>query len=68
MFERWTDVLAGFATAAAVGFVVWQIARRRKQLRELMDMLDDGDLILTDELEELVRSGKLLPMDKLSPA
>ena len=68
MFERWTDVLAGFATAAAVGFVVWQIARRRKQLRELMDMLDDGDLILTDELEELVRSGKLLPMHKLSPA
>ena len=68
MFERWTDVLAGLATAAAMTFVIWQIARRQKQLRELMDMLGDEDRMVADELEEMVRTGKLRPMERLTPA
>ena len=65
MFERWTDVLAGLATAAVVAFVAWQIARRQKQLRELMDMIGDEDRAMADDLEEMVRTGKLRPMEKL---
>jgi hypothetical protein len=68
MFERWTDVLAGLATAAVLAFVGWQIARRQKQLRELMDMIGDEDRAIVDELEEMVRTGKLRPMDKLTLA
>ena len=68
MFERWTDVLAGLATAAVVVFVGWQIARRQKQLRELMDMIGDEDRAMADELEELVRTGKLQPMEKFAAA
>lgn len=68
MFERWTDVLAGLATAAVVAYVGWQIARRQKQLRELMDMIGDEDRAMADELEELVRTGKLQPMEKLGAA
>jgi len=64
MFERWTDVLAGLATAAVVAFVAWQIARRQKQLRDLMDMLGDEDRLMADDLEGLVRSGALLPLEK----
>ena len=68
MFERWTDVLAGLATAAVVAFVGWQIARRQKQLLDLMDMIGDHDRAMADDLEELVRTGKLRPMEKLNLA
>jgi len=68
MFERWTDVLAGLATAAVVVFVGWQIARRQKQLRELMDMIGDEDRAMADELEDMVRTGMLRPMEKLALA
>ena len=68
MFERWTDVLAALATAAAVAFLGWQIARRQKHLRELMDMIGDEDFPIANELEEMVRTGKLRPMEKLTLA
>ena len=68
MFERWTDVLAGLATAAFVAYVGWQIARRQKQLRELMDMIGDQDRAMADELEEMVRTGRLRPMEKFTLA
>jgi hypothetical protein len=68
MFERWTDVLAGLATVAVVAYVGWQIARRQKQLRDLMDMIGDEDRAMAEELEEMVRTGRLRPMDKLTLA
>jgi hypothetical protein len=40
----------------------YEIARRQKKLRDLINVLDDQDRKLTEELEELVRIGRLRPM------
>jgi hypothetical protein len=62
MFENWTDVTAAVGTAAVVAYLFYEIARRQKKLRDLINVLDDQDRQLTEELEELVRIGRLRPM------
>jgi hypothetical protein len=62
MFESWTDVTAAVGTAAVVAYLLYEIARRQKKLRDLINVLDDEDRQLTEELEELVRIGRLRPM------
>jgi CRISPR/Cas system CSM-associated protein Csm2 small subunit len=62
MFESWTDVTAAVGTAAVVAYLFYEIARRQKKLRDLINVLDDQDRQLTEELEELVRIGRLRPM------
>lgn len=64
MFESWTDVAAAVGTAAVVAYVFYEIARRQKKLRDLINVLDDQDRKLTEELEELVRIGRLRPMGR----
>jgi hypothetical protein len=59
MFERWTDVLAGIAAAAAVGYALYEIDRRQRKLRELFCVLDGSDAALTRRLDELVHLGLL---------
>jgi hypothetical protein len=61
MFERWTDIIGGLGLAAGVAYVMWEIGRRQKQLRELFDVLDGDDASITSSLEDLVGSGKLKP-------
>lgn len=61
MFERWTDIIAGLGLAAGVAYVMWEVGRRQKQLRELFDVLDGDNSSITTNLEELVSSGKLKP-------
>jgi CRISPR/Cas system CSM-associated protein Csm2 small subunit len=62
MFESWTDVTAAVGTAAVVAYLFYEITRRQKKLRDLINVLDDQDRQLTEELEELVRIGRLRPM------
>lgn len=62
MFESWTDVTAAVGTAAVVAYLFYEIARRQKKLRDLINVLDHDDRQLTEELEELVRIGRLRPM------
>jgi CRISPR/Cas system CSM-associated protein Csm2 small subunit len=62
MFESWTDVTAAVGTAAVVAYLFYEIARRQKKMRDLINVLDDQDRQLTEELEELVRIGRLRPM------
>ncbi|HXW31095.1 MAG TPA: hypothetical protein VEK55_17170 [Xanthobacteraceae bacterium] len=64
MFESWTDVAAAVGTAAVVAYMFYEIARRQKKLRDLINVLDDEDRQLTEELEELVRIGRLRPMGR----
>jgi hypothetical protein len=64
MFESWTDVAAAVGTAAVVAYAFYEIARRQKKLRDLINVLDDQDRKLTEELEELVRIGRLRPMGR----
>jgi hypothetical protein len=61
MFERWSDIIASLGLAAGVAYVVWEIGRRQKRLRELFDVLDGDDASITSSLEDLVGSGKLKP-------
>jgi hypothetical protein len=61
MFERWTDVLSAVAGAAAIGYMVYEIGRRQRKLRDIFHVLDDEDALMTERLEELVRTGAVRP-------
>jgi hypothetical protein len=47
--------------ALAVGYVVYEIERRRRKLHDIWDVLDEEDALLTEALEEMVESGELQP-------
>ena len=61
MPERFGDFVAMFMSALAVGYVVYEIERRRRKLHEVFDVLDEEDALLTERLEEMVESGELQP-------
>jgi hypothetical protein len=61
MPERFGDILTLLMGALAVGYVVYEIERRRRKLHDIWDVLDEEDAILTAELEEMVESGELQP-------
>ena len=47
--------------ALAVGYLVYEIDRRRRKLHDVWDVLDEDDALLTEKLEEMVESGELQP-------
>jgi hypothetical protein len=47
--------------ALAVGYLVYEIERRRRKLHELWDVLDDDDAVITAALQDMVESGELQP-------
>ena len=61
MPERFGDILTLLMGALAVGYVVYEIERRRRKLHELWDVLDEEDALLTQRLEDMVESGELQP-------
>jgi len=61
MPERWSDYLAIFMSALAVGYVVFEIDRRRRKLHDLIDVLGGEDAKLTERLVGMVESGELRP-------
>ena len=61
MPERFGDILAMFMSALAVGYVVYEIERRRRKLHDVWDVLDEEDALLTEKLEDMVESGELRP-------
>jgi hypothetical protein len=61
MPERWTDYVAIFMSALALGYMVYEIDRRRRKLHEVFDVLDADDARITAGLEEMVASGELQP-------
>jgi hypothetical protein len=60
MPERWSDYVAILMSALALGYLVFEIDRRRRKLHEVFDVLD-ADARLTARLEEMVASGELQP-------
>ena len=52
MPERWSDYLAIFMSAIAVGYMIYEIDRRQRKLREVFDVLDAEDSEITASLEE----------------
>jgi hypothetical protein len=61
MPERWTDYLTIFMGALALGYLVYEIDRRRRKLHDVFDVLDADDARLTERLEDMVASGELQP-------
>jgi hypothetical protein len=61
MPERWTDYVALFMSALALGYMVYEIDRRRRKLHEVFDVLDADDARITAKLEDMVASGELRP-------
>jgi len=61
MPERLGDILTMVMGALAVGYVVYEIERRRRKLHDIWDVLDEEDALLTQKLEEMVESGELQP-------
>ena len=60
MPERFGDFVAMFMSALAVGYIVYEIERRRK-LHVIWDVPDEEDAFLTQRLEDMVDSGELQP-------
>lgn len=67
-FGSWTDVVAGVATAAAVGYMIYEVDRRQRKLRDLFYVLDGDDRAVFDQLEEMVRTGQLTPHSEAATA
>jgi hypothetical protein len=61
MPERWTDYVAILMSALALGYMVYEIDRRRRKLHEIFDVLDADDAQITARLEDMVASGELRP-------
>jgi hypothetical protein len=61
MPERFGDILTMLMSALAVGYLVYEIERRRRKLHDLWDVLDEEDALLTQRLEDMVESGELRP-------
>ena len=68
MPERWSDVVAIFMSALALGYVVYEIDRRKRKLHAVFDVLDADDSEITAKLEDMVESGELLPYTKATLA
>ena len=61
MPEQWSDYVAMFMGALAVGYLVYEIDRRRRKLHDVFDVLDEDDANITKRLEDMVASGELQP-------
>jgi hypothetical protein len=61
MPERFGDILTMIMGALALGYIVYEIERRRRKLHDLWDVLDEEDAFLTEKLEDMVESGELQP-------
>jgi hypothetical protein len=61
MPENWSDYLTLFMGALAVGYIIYQVDRRQRQLHEVFDVLDADDASLTAQLENMVARGELRP-------
>jgi hypothetical protein len=61
MPERWSDYFTMFMSALAVGYMIYEIDRRQRKLREIFDVLDAEDAAVTARLEDMVASGELQP-------
>jgi hypothetical protein len=61
MPERWSDYVAIFMSALAVGYMVYEIDRRRRKLHDVFDVLGGEDAAMTEGLVNMIRNGELQP-------
>jgi hypothetical protein len=61
MPETWSEYLTMFMSALAVGYLVYEIDRRRRKLHDVFDVLGGEDAQLAEGLVSMVRNGELRP-------
>ena len=61
MPERFSDFVSIFVGALAMGYIVYEIERRRRSLHDLWDVLDGEDAEITAGLVRMLESGELQP-------
>jgi flagellar biosynthesis/type III secretory pathway M-ring protein FliF/YscJ len=57
-----SEVLTTVFGLALVAAMAFEVKRRRKHLRELYNVLDEEDRQVVTELDEMVASGRLQPI------
>jgi hypothetical protein len=68
VFENFSDVLAGAVALVAVSYMAFAIEKKRKQLRELFNVIDADDAVMFGQLEEMVSAGLIKPHHRIATA
>jgi hypothetical protein len=61
MPERFSDFVSIFLGALAIGYIVYEISRRQREMHDLWDVLGGEDAEITAGLIDMVESGELQP-------
>ena len=61
MFDRLGEVVSVVLGALALGYLIYEIDRRKRKLSDLFYVLDNEDADISAELMDMVESGELQP-------
>jgi len=61
MFDRLVEVVSVVLGALALGYLIYEIERRKHKLSDLFYVLDSEDADMSAELMGMVESGELQP-------
>ena len=64
MFDRFTEVMSLVLSALAVGYLVYEIDRRKRKLRDLFHVLDSEEADISADLASMVERGELQPYSR----
>jgi len=64
MFDRVGEVVSVILGALALGYLIYEIDRRKRKLRDLFYVLDSEDADISAELMGMVDRGELRPYSK----
>jgi len=64
MFDRVGEVVSVVLGALALGYLIYEIDRRKRKLRDLFYVLDSEDADLSAELMGMVDRGELQPYSR----
>jgi hypothetical protein len=64
MFERVGEVVSVVLGALALGYLIYEIDRRKRKLRDLFYVLDSEDADISAELIGMVDRGELQPYSR----
>ena len=64
MFDRVGEVVSVVLGALALGYLIYEIDRRKRKLRDLFYVLDSEDADISAELMDMVGRGELQPYSR----
>ena len=64
MFDRMGEIVSVVLGALALGYLIYEIDRRKRKLRDLFYVLDSEDADISAELMGMVDRGELQPYSR----